>query len=81
MPNYAFQCKKCSELFEVLESVKEHDQHNEPLVWWIWFAGVLLVIGGVIVMWPGGGPTRRSPRRSIAGYNVKLVGEREKAAV
>lgn len=52
-----------------------------PLVWWIWFGGVLLVVGGVIVMWPGGGPTRRSPRRAIAGYNVKLVDEREKAAV
>ena len=29
MPNYAFQCKKCGELFEVQESVKEHDQRNE----------------------------------------------------
>ena len=48
-----------------------------PLVGWIWFGGVLLVVGGVIVMWPGGGPSRRSPRRAIEGYNVKLVGEKE----
>jgi cytochrome c-type biogenesis protein CcmF len=48
-----------------------------PLVWWIWYGGVLLVVGGVIVMWPGGGPSRQSPRRAIEGYNVKLVGEKE----
>jgi len=29
MPNYAFQCKKCGEQFEVQESVKEHDLHKE----------------------------------------------------
>ncbi len=29
MPNYAFQCKKCGEDFEVRESVKEHDLHKE----------------------------------------------------
>ena len=29
MPNYAFQCKKCGEQFEVHESVKEHDLHKE----------------------------------------------------
>jgi hypothetical protein len=50
-----------------------------PLVWWIWYGGVLLVVGGVIVMWPGGGPSRRSPRRALEGYNVKLVGEKEEA--
>jgi cytochrome c-type biogenesis protein CcmF len=49
-----------------------------PLVWWIWFGGGVLVVGGVIVMWPGGGPTRRAPRRTIAGYAAKLVDEREK---
>ena len=49
-----------------------------PLVWWVWFGGVILVVGGVIVMWPGGGPTRLAPRQAIAGYAAKLVGEREK---
>src|SRR6266849_5218491 len=27
-----------------------------PLVWWVWFGGFVLVIGGLIVLWPGGGP-------------------------
>jgi cytochrome c-type biogenesis protein CcmF len=25
-----------------------------PLVWWVWFGGVLLVIGGLVTMWPTG---------------------------
>lgn len=25
-----------------------------PLVWWVWFGGVLLVVGGLITLWPGG---------------------------
>ena len=49
-----------------------------PLVWWVWFGGGVLLVGGVIVMWPGGGPSRRAPRRTIAGYAAKLVDEREK---
>jgi cytochrome c-type biogenesis protein CcmF len=24
-----------------------------PLVWWVWFGGFILVIGGLIVLWPG----------------------------
>jgi cytochrome c-type biogenesis protein CcmF len=44
-----------------------------PLVWWVWFGGVVLVAGGVVVMWPGSGPTRRAPNRPHAGYNVKLA--------
>src|SRR5215213_417056 len=27
-----------------------------PLVWWVWFGGMVLVIGGLVTMWPGGGP-------------------------
>ncbi len=26
-----------------------------PLVWWVWFGGLVLVIGGLVTMWPGGG--------------------------
>ncbi|MCZ6916224.1 MAG: heme lyase CcmF/NrfE family subunit [Gemmatimonadetes bacterium] len=52
-----------------------------PLVWWIWMGGAILVAGGVIVMWPGGGPTRRAPRRAIAGYSVRLVGEAQTTSV
>ena len=27
-----------------------------PLVWWVWFGGFVLVVGGLIVLWPGGAP-------------------------
>src|SRR6266704_631014 len=26
-----------------------------PLVWWVWYGGLIVVLGGLIVMWPGGG--------------------------
>ena len=44
-----------------------------PLVWWVWFGGVVLMLGGLITLWPGGGPVAR-PRRAQAGYEVTLVG-------
>jgi cytochrome c-type biogenesis protein CcmF len=50
-----------------------------PLVWWLWFGGVVLVFGGVVTLWPGGGPTRASLRRAgIGGYQVQLVDEEVK---
>ncbi len=45
-----------------------------PLVWWVWFGGLVLVFGGIITMWPGGGPVVSAPRRKQAGYQVELVG-------
>src|SRR4051812_37669190 len=45
-----------------------------PLVWWVWFGGLVLVFGGIITMWPGGGPVVAAPRRKQAGYEVELVG-------
>jgi cytochrome c-type biogenesis protein CcmF len=44
-----------------------------PLVWWVWFGGYVLVMGGLIVLWPGGGPP--AVRRTQAGYAVKLESE------
>ncbi len=41
-----------------------------PLVWWVWFGGYVLVLGGLVVLWPGGGPP--AVRRTQAGYAVKL---------
>jgi cytochrome c-type biogenesis protein CcmF len=41
-----------------------------PLVWWVWFGGYVLVLGGLIVLWPGGGTP--AVRRTQAGYAVKL---------
>ncbi|MGE0354608.1 MAG: heme lyase CcmF/NrfE family subunit [Gemmatimonadales bacterium] len=43
-----------------------------PLVWWLWFGGGLLAVGGLITMWPGG-PTTVS-KKAQAGYGVSLAG-------
>ena len=45
-----------------------------PLVWWVWFGGLVLVVGGLITMWPGGGPVVGRPRLVQAGYESTLVG-------
>jgi cytochrome c-type biogenesis protein CcmF len=42
-----------------------------PLVWWVWYGGVLLAIGGLITMWPGE-PPGVARRRTQAGYAVTL---------
>jgi cytochrome c-type biogenesis protein CcmF len=44
-----------------------------PLVWWVWYGGVIVALGGLIVMWPGGGPA--AIKRPEAGYAVRLVGK------
>src|SRR6266576_1445881 len=43
-----------------------------PLVWWVWYGGMIVALGGLIVMWPGGAP---AAKQSQAGYAVRLVGE------
>ncbi|HMV30735.1 MAG: heme lyase CcmF/NrfE family subunit [Gemmatimonadales bacterium] len=44
-----------------------------PLVLWVWIGGVVLVVGGLITMWPGGtGGAVARPRQ--AGYEVQLAG-------
>jgi cytochrome c-type biogenesis protein CcmF len=46
-----------------------------PLVWWVWFGGLVLVLGGLVTMWPGAGPTITGPRRQqTEGYKVAMVG-------
>ncbi|MBI4542718.1 MAG: heme lyase CcmF/NrfE family subunit [Gemmatimonadetes bacterium] len=46
-----------------------------PLVWWVWYGGVVLVLGALITMWPGGGgPTPASLRRvEPAGYVAQVA--------
>ena len=44
-----------------------------PLVWWVWYGGLIVVLGGLIVMWPGGGSP--AVKRTQAGYAVRLVEE------
>src|SRR5438093_6585970 len=38
-----------------------------PLVWWVWDGGMIIALGGLIVMGPGGSP---AAKRSQAGYAV-----------
>ncbi|MGH7594152.1 MAG: heme lyase CcmF/NrfE family subunit [Gemmatimonadales bacterium] len=47
-----------------------------PLVSWFWIGAVVLTIGGLITMWPGGPQLRTLRRRSVAqaGYGVPLAG-------
>jgi cytochrome c-type biogenesis protein CcmF len=45
-----------------------------PLVWWVWFGGFVLAFGGIVTMWPGGGPLIASRRPVQAGYGVSLAG-------
>lgn len=45
-----------------------------PLVWWVWAGGFILAFGGLITMWPGGGPLPGATPRAQAGYGVVLVG-------
>src|SRR5437867_3280008 len=44
-----------------------------PLVWWVWYGGMIVALGGLIVMWPGGGSP--AVKRTQAVYAVRLVGE------
>jgi cytochrome c-type biogenesis protein CcmF len=45
-----------------------------PLVWWVWFGGFVLAFGGLVTMWPGGGPAVTRSRQVQVGYGVSLVG-------
>src|SRR3954466_4069882 len=51
-----------------------------PLVWWVWFGGLVLAFGGIVTMWPGGGPVVGSPRRVQSGYQVSLAGAHQGSA-
>ena len=44
-----------------------------PLVWWLWYGGFVLVVGGVITLWPG--TTVRATRQgdTQGGYAAQLV--------
>jgi cytochrome c-type biogenesis protein CcmF len=45
-----------------------------PLVWWLWFGGIILVAGGVVTLWPSS--TLVAERRATrAGYSAQLVGQ------
>jgi cytochrome c-type biogenesis protein CcmF len=44
-----------------------------PLVWWVWFGGFVLAFGGLVTMWPGGGPMVSAPKRGLPGYQATLA--------
>jgi len=46
-----------------------------PLVALVWLGGAILVLGGVVTLWPGGGPSDRATRRAMEGYQAHLAGE------
>ncbi len=45
-----------------------------PLVWWLWFGGLVLVAGAVVTLWPGTS-TGAERRRAMAGYAATLADE------
>ncbi|HWA55971.1 MAG TPA: cytochrome c-type biogenesis CcmF C-terminal domain-containing protein [Gemmatimonadales bacterium] len=45
-----------------------------PLVMWVWIGGVVLLVGGLITMWPSGTVSSGASRRAQAGYEVQLAG-------
>ncbi|HEY2896928.1 MAG TPA: heme lyase CcmF/NrfE family subunit [Gemmatimonadaceae bacterium] len=45
-----------------------------PLVWWVWYGGLIMAIGGLIVMWP-----QAERRRAQAGYSTVLQPAEQKA--
>ena len=47
-----------------------------PLVSWFWIGCGVLIIGGLITMWPGGPQLKTQRRRAVAqsGYSVPLAG-------
>ena len=46
-----------------------------PLVWWVWYGGLVLAIGGLITLWPTAqGPTPVSRRRAEPSGYVAQVG-------
>lgn len=57
------------------ETAAIHINFN-PLVWWVWMGGYIMILGGLIVMWP---KARRSDHES--GYVAQLPAERERVVV
>ncbi len=44
-----------------------------PLVWWVWFGGGVLVLGGLITMWPGAPKTLRPAPAPVRRPAVERV--------
>jgi len=44
-----------------------------PLVWWLWFGGFVLVVGGVVTLWPGTAVRATRQGDTQGGYAAMLV--------
>jgi cytochrome c-type biogenesis protein CcmF len=67
------------DVYVVLAGVTENETAEvritfNPLVEWVWFGGIIMAIGGLIVMWP-----QAERRRSQGGYVAVLPPEAELA--
>ncbi len=56
------------------ETAAVHINFN-PLVWWVWFGGIMMAFGGIIVMWPQAQKERES------GYVAELPAASEDVLV
>jgi len=44
-----------------------------PMVWWVWFGGFVLVVGGVVTLWPGTTIRAVGEGDTQGGYAAQLV--------
>ena len=52
----------------VAEDTAEMRITFNPLVWWVWYGGMIVALGGLIVMWP-----QAERRKTQAGYAAALA--------
>ena len=57
------------------ETAAVHINFN-PLVWWVWFGGIMMAFGGLIVMWPQARRERESGYVAVlpSSTELELVG-------
>jgi cytochrome c-type biogenesis protein CcmF len=68
------------DVYVVLAGVNEDETAElritfNPLTWWVWYGGIIMALGGLIVMWP-----QAERRRVQGGYVTTLAPEPEPAA-
>ena len=56
-----------SDLGVIGEDTAERRITFNPLVWWVWYGGMIMAFGGLIVMWP-----QAERRKKQAGYEAVL---------
>jgi cytochrome c-type biogenesis protein CcmF len=71
------------DVYLVLHGVSGDDRETaeiritfNPLVWWVWYGGIIMALGGLIVMWPQA--TRGGARRRAEGGYVVVMQSSER---